>query len=301
MGLQTQRLSKKRPREAFDGASVPTGEEPDAAKAAPDKKKDKMAKRNDHNSHGKGGSSSSSSGSSSSSSGTSKARMQTDAEQPLPAPDISAHIPSASMDLAPSDGRKVDVDFSAILGAGPSGSSSVGKPGTKMQRLRRMLESAEGRRKRLEDLKQSGDEGKKRAREEQWSDVIGAAGGKSSVDATKIKKAIKRIEHDKQKSATEWQGRLTNVKEQQAAKQAKRDQNIKVKKLGQPDPKAVSADGQKKGRRGPGFEGKKINGSFLNEKHGAGAGAGGGGGGGKSGYSKGGGGGGGGGGHGGKR
>jgi len=155
-----------------------------------------------------------------------------------------------------------------------------------------MLEVAEKKRERLGQLKQGGEEDKKRAKEEQWTELIGVASGKQALDPARIKKAIKKREQNKVKSAKEWQGRTAALEQQQASSIAKRESNIKMRKdvmNGAILPGADAAkEGRKQGRR-PGFEGKK-GGGFLNEKSSlssavgsssAGGGGGGGGGGGK--------------------
>ena len=266
VGLQSQRQGKKRPRSGSDadlnGAPV------EGAKREKDNKDGKKARGGAFDASTKMSNGARSMPHPPSSSSSSTSSLHVAASNPLPPPPPSAQA-------APLDARSVDVHFSTILGSGSAvggggasggSSSSVGKPGTKMQRLRRMLESAENQRKRLEELKRSGEEGSKRAREEQWSEVLGAASGKQSVDVQKVKKAMKRIEHDKQKSASEWAGRLSKVKEAEATKQARREQNIKIHKLGQAPPEKEGGT-EKRGRFNPGFEGKKINGgSFLNDK-----------------------------------
>ena len=85
--------------------------------------------------------------------------------------------------------------------------SNMGKPGTKMKRLKRMLDEANRKRERIQSLKQGGDDDKVRAKQELWNDVLkNASGEKSTVDLDpkKIKKAIKRREKQKQKSADQW-------------------------------------------------------------------------------------------------
>lgn len=98
-----------------------------------------------------------------------------------------------------------DIDFNGIISTGIK-KAEGGKPGSKMRRLKKMLDDAESKRKRLEELKQQGSEGKKRAREEQWTDaLLDASGEKSVSDPKRLKKAIKRREKDKEKSSREWQ------------------------------------------------------------------------------------------------
>ena len=80
------------------------------------------------------------------------------------------------------------------------------KPGSKVKRLKRMLQEAEDKRNRLETLQQQGSAGKELAKEELWSDaLVDASGSKSVTDTGKLRKALKKIEKSKEKSSKEWQ------------------------------------------------------------------------------------------------
>jgi hypothetical protein len=86
--------------------------------------------------------------------------------------------------------------------------SEAGKPGSKIKRLKRMLNEAENKRKRLEEFKKLGGESALQAVQEIWSDtLLDASGSKSVGDTTKLRKALKRVEKYKQKSSNEWQVR----------------------------------------------------------------------------------------------
>ena len=68
-----------------------------------------------------------------------------------------------------------------------------------------------------------GADGVKRAHAEQWNDIVkGVSGEKILEDTKKIRKALKRKEKSKAKSADEWKERLDKVREQKNAKQEKR-------------------------------------------------------------------------------
>jgi hypothetical protein len=98
-----------------------------------------------------------------------------------------------------------DIEFNGIL-SGKQSDPGKGKPGSKMRLLKKMLDDAEIKRKRLNDLKTQGSVGQNRAREEQWTDALADAAGDRTVgDTRKLKKAIKRREKSKEKSAREWQ------------------------------------------------------------------------------------------------
>eukprot|EP00596_Hydrurales_sp_CCMP1899_P007184 CAMPEP_0119048516 /NCGR_PEP_ID=MMETSP1177-20130426/59340_1 /TAXON_ID=2985 /ORGANISM="Ochromonas sp, Strain CCMP1899" /LENGTH=376 /DNA_ID=CAMNT_0007024511 /DNA_START=67 /DNA_END=1197 /DNA_ORIENTATION=+ len=157
--------------------------------------------------------------------------------------------------------------------------SSFAKPGTKMKRLKRMLETADKKRQRLEELRSAGSSGAVRLKSEQWTDVIKSAGGEKTInDTTKLRKAIKKREVQKQKSAREWKGRTDTVENESKARIAKREENISVKKLGKApkEEEGKVAKGEEKVGAGsgrprlgfPGFEGKKS--GFLNKGKGGG-------------------------------
>jgi glycerophosphoryl diester phosphodiesterase len=59
-----------------------------------------------------------------------------------------------------------------------------GKPGTKTKRLERLLEEAEKKRNRLNELKSQGAEGKNKAKEEMWVDALKEASGEKVYHST---------------------------------------------------------------------------------------------------------------------
>jgi hypothetical protein len=74
-----------------------------------------------------------------------------------------------------------------------------------MKRLRRLLDVADRKRKRLDDLKSLGVHGEKQVKEELWVDAMKSASGEKTVsDSSKLKKAIKRREKKKESSARKW-------------------------------------------------------------------------------------------------
>jgi Surfeit locus protein 6 len=101
-----------------------------------------------------------------------------------------------------------DVQFSLISAkkaADESKISSLSKPGTKMKRLKRMLETADKKRQRLDELKSAGSAGANRLKQEQWTDALKSATGEKTLnDSTKLRKAIKKREKKKETSAREW-------------------------------------------------------------------------------------------------
>ena len=129
-----------------------------------------------------------------------------------------------------------DVQFSLITAkktAEDIKNSSLSKPGTKMKRLKRMLETADKKRQRLDELKSAGSAGANRLKQEHWTDVLKSAQGEKTLnDTTKLRKAIKKREKKKETSAREWKGRLDTVESESKARIAKREENINVKKRG---------------------------------------------------------------------
>merc|ERR1711991_928531 len=64
-----------------------------------------------------------------------------------------------------------------------------------------------------------------------WNKVMGKASGtKVKDDPTKIKKAIKRKERKKNKSAEAWKSRLDTQKKEQDGRIKKREENIQKRK-----------------------------------------------------------------------
>ena len=191
-------------------------------------------------------------------------------------------------DLVENLAGDVDIDYSTFSGNGDSKKgkgleNNKGKPGTKKQRLERMLEDADKRRQRLEQLRRGGDEGKQRLKEEQWNDVINQVSGTNVIDTTKVRKALKRREKDKQKSAQAWNARTKAVEDFEKDKIKSREGNLKTRKQqitgtvpvlteeelkkdsrpgGRNKEKAIQRNQQKR----PGFEGKTGGGQFLNSK-----------------------------------
>lgn len=204
---------------------------------------------------------------------------------------------------------EADIEFGTMVDIGKGQKSHPSKrDGGKVQRIKKLLAEAEIKRERLRTLSGSKDVAEQRkAKSEQWQDVLKQAAGEKSLmidptgqglsaAETKLKKALKKREKKKQKSAEEWGARIDKVKEEKDTKLAKREENIKNRKpqryanaaaeaqlaagadnkgkkgavsIGKPGNSSAQGkaskneeDGQK-GRNRAGFEGKKV-GSFLN-------------------------------------
>ncbi len=99
-----------------------------------------------------------------------------------------------------------DVEFNGIVvGSSKPHNPEAGKPGSKMKRLKRMLEEADAKRERLASLQKQGEVGKQQSINEQWSDALKDASGVKSVnDTKKLRKAIKSREKSKERSTREW-------------------------------------------------------------------------------------------------
>lgn len=108
----------------------------------------------------------------------------------------------------------------------------VGAPGSKMKRLHGLLAAAEEKKQRLAELRQS-EEGKEKAKQEEWTDAIELAGGATIKDnPAALKKMIKRKEKDKAKSAATWENRMAGQKKEQSKRQDKREENLNKRKKG---------------------------------------------------------------------
>ncbi len=116
--------------------------------------------------------------------------------------------------------------------------------GTKKQRLQRLLQEAEKKRQRYQQLASSENPvEKQKLQSEQWNDVLASAAGKKTIlvsgtsnggdnlqmvskSEIKIKKALKKLEKKKEKSAKEWKDRLDTLDNEKQEKLAKREENI---------------------------------------------------------------------------
>ncbi|GMH48106.1 hypothetical protein TL16_g07809 [Triparma laevis f. inornata] len=168
------------------------------------------------------------------------------------------------------------IDFGGISGLKTVSSHKANKSlsnVSKSKNLNHLLEKANAKKARLNELKNGTAEDKKKREDIMWGDTMKEANGvRVRDDPAMIKKAIKRKEKSKAKSAAKWADRITTVADSMHEKQKIRKHNLEKRKLGGKQAANLShkeikddeADGEKKKRRrlGVGFEGKKE--EFLN-------------------------------------
>lgn len=175
-------------------------------------------------------------------SGTSPANGQKNAKSPAQTPEELHQSLLLEASQLGDEEMELDIDMNDVKTNNKG--SDAGKPGSKVRRLKRMLQEAEAKRQRLESLKKSGLDGQEQAQKELWADaLIDASGAKSVTDTGKLRKALKRIDKSKERSAREWQGRLEAVEEAQSSKQDRREQNLKNRKIGGPMISSRDKDG----------------------------------------------------------
>ena len=137
--------------------------------------------------------------------------------------------------------------------------TAADRGGQKRKRIQKLLEEAEKKQKRMTELRKSGSLGKS---EEAWDTTLRRAAGETIKDDPKLlKKSMKRMKRQKQKSKERWAEQVDSVKEFQDKKQdtrrknlKERDEKKKAKRMGKVFEDPVK-DGKSKASR-PGFEGK---------------------------------------------
>ena len=110
----------------------------------------------------------------------------------------------------------------------------------------KLLEKAEGRRRKLEEMKEDKTEKSKEIIEAtKWKKALGKSEGvKQKDDPALLKKAIKRKEKQKKKHQKDWKERMENQKKQMKERQDRRQKNIQDR---------IDKKKKKKGGRTPGF------------------------------------------------
>jgi hypothetical protein len=152
---------------------------------------------------------------------------------------------------------------------------------SKSNNLQKMLSDAESKRERLEELKHGNEEEKKKAANMEWGDAIKeASGDRVKDDPAKLKKALKRRDATKKKSAKAWKSRMEQTQQKMDDKQKIRNHNLNKRKDGGSaganlSSKRINKEEDKSKANGgrprlsrPGFEGRKQ--EFLNDKKGKG-------------------------------
>lgn len=125
-------------------------------------------------------------------------------------------------------------------GLTPKASKSK-RAGGKVQRLKNLLAEAEKKRQRLKSLVNSKDEIlQRKAHAELWNDALASAAGEKPIIVSttgqisktelKIKKAIKKHDKKKEKSAQQWTARIQSVEEDKTSRINKREENLANKK-----------------------------------------------------------------------
>ena len=136
-------------------------------------------------------------------------------------------------------------DFSSDMTATPP--SSTGK--MKKKNYKKLLEKAEDRKKKLQELKKTdGEKAKEIVQKEAWRKALGKSEGlKQKDDPAMLRKSLKRKEKLKSKRQREWKGRVDNEAKQIKERQQQRQKNIKERIENKKKKK------MKKGGRTPGF------------------------------------------------
>lgn len=145
-----------------------------------------------------------------------------------------ASVPSTSISVS-FETKKRPADAEIVVdGTITFGKVEFGANDNKKQRLdpKSALAKVEQKQKRLEELKETNESKAAQIEESQkWTKLTALANGERIMDDTKsIKKAIKKMDHRKKKSASEWQDHADKLKEAEEVKQKKRTQNIQSRK-----------------------------------------------------------------------
>ena len=185
-------------------------------------------------------------------------------------------LDSASTSAADPATDLANMDFGRLAGLNQSSNDNYQKANkslanmSKTKNLQKMLADAEEKKRRLEELKHGTEEEKQKAQNIQWGDAIKEASGERvKDDPAKLRKALKRREAKKKKSAKAWKSRMDNTKEKMDERQKIRSHNLNKRKLGGSaganlSKKRIATEDEKTQKSRPGFEGRKQ--GFLNNK-----------------------------------
>eukprot|EP00814_Leptocylindrus_danicus_P010418 CAMPEP_0116031864 /NCGR_PEP_ID=MMETSP0321-20121206/17811_1 /TAXON_ID=163516 /ORGANISM="Leptocylindrus danicus var. danicus, Strain B650" /LENGTH=430 /DNA_ID=CAMNT_0003507157 /DNA_START=3 /DNA_END=1291 /DNA_ORIENTATION=- len=158
--------------------------------------------------------------------------------------EISDETPTTQVEpIVEEDPTLSQIDYGTITGLREdknwmSANKSL-KNQNKKKSLEKLMEEAEKKKKRLDDLKQKARQGDEEAAEKaakiQWSDTLQSATGEKmhiKNDPNLIKKAIKRKQKQKEKSAAKWASRLETKAGKMNEKQSIRNHNISQRRVG---------------------------------------------------------------------
>lgn len=141
--------------------------------------------------------------------------------------------------------------------------SADAKGGEKKKRMRKLIEEAEKKQRRMQELRDRGLGLGVSA--EAWDTTLKRAAGDTIKDDPKVlRKAMKRMERSKQKSKARWNANTQQVKDAKDAAQEKRQKNLKLKMDRKKARRAGKSLLQETGRAG--FEGQ-INGKLNSSSH----------------------------------
>lgn len=216
----------------------------------------------------------------------------------------TAHEPSATSSAVPFDENSEDIYLSKLLVVNKTVEPSIRNSaitleeqsvksrigGGKKRRLEVLLKEAEKKRNRMEKLKaehrsetlqNTGDlpeaiSAGKKLQQELWNDALKTASGEKTIsvsDSAKIRKALKKKEKSKLKSAERWTARIASVEETKAERIQKRTDNINNRNRKHSfTTQYTSTTGNTSKKPAPkippraGFEGRTNTGKFLNNK-----------------------------------
>jgi hypothetical protein len=184
----------------------------------------------------------------------------------------SSSIHSTSISEAPYLPAVNDLQFSSLGGLANTSDvikqnkeiqnalTASDRGGQKRKRIQKLLEEAEKKQRRMEELRKSG-EGLGKS-QEAWDTTLRRAAGETIKDDPKLlKKSMKRMKRKKQKSKERWAAQVESVQEAKNMKQDTRKKNLKeqnekkkAKRMGKTFEDPIK-HGNKKSSR-PGFEGK---------------------------------------------
>ena len=163
-----------------------------------------------------------------------------------------------------------DVHFTTLQISEEKNPKRMAGPGSKVQRIKDLLQRAQAKEERLQRLKLA-DGGFEEAKLEIWKDTLVQASGETIVqDTSRLKRALKKRETKKRKSAKKWDRVIKAQIDVADAKQVKREQNMRKrgKRKGissdEINYETQSSNAMKWHKHGSvGFEGKSQ-GGFLN-------------------------------------